>query len=712
MRILLRIVLVVLVLLVVGLGALALYLPRLIQSPAVRERIETAARDATGRAVTWAALDFGLMPPRLVVQQPQVAGARPGDEPFAQAREVGLELALAPLLARAIVVDSLAIQGATVRLVRTADGIELPQPASAAGAGSAGAPAAAAPPEGAGEGDAGGGPGFALAVRSLRLSDARVILEDRSVSPPVTWDLSEVELEAQAESLDAPIPFRLSAVLASGGAVRGSGSAGLDGRADVALRLDGLRLAPVAPYVEALKTATGSLSGEVVLQGPASAPERVEADLALAQADLALDDLAVRGDATLRAELRGPGLAGPFELDATDAELVYGQGVFTKPRGRTATANGRISVDEAGKLALEYQVRIHNTDARGTADVAERTLVSVDAPAFALDGWEEMVPALAEYGLSGPVALEDLRIATAPLEVRGRIRLDGVRAALPESPPLAVSGMLDATGNAIRTQGIELTTAGQTLRLEGGVANLGTSMDLDLVASGERLDLEALLRAFSSLEDQVSGPADLRARLSGPLAGRRPFTELVKGEVRVDVGRGRLRGVSFLKSTFTRLGQLAEAAILVNRLRGSDALEAYYEDEFESAGGTLRIGGGSARTDDLRIVYRGYTTDLEADLDFDTMDYAGTGAITVGSELDAALSDRSRATARTPLVIPLARIRGNLADGSNRVDVNPRTATTLTLRYAGGRLGESLGGEEGELVQDVLEGLLGGQKQR
>ncbi|HKJ24643.1 MAG TPA: hypothetical protein VKB65_07465, partial [Myxococcota bacterium] len=71
-------------LLVVGLGAIYALLPGWVDSPAVRERIEEGARDATGREFRYETLSFGILPPRLRVVGPILAGEAKGDPPFAE----------------------------------------------------------------------------------------------------------------------------------------------------------------------------------------------------------------------------------------------------------------------------------------------------------------------------------------------------------------------------------------------------------------------------------------------------------------------------------------------------------------------------------------------------------------------------------------------------------------------------------------------------
>jgi len=707
MRILIRVGIGLVLLLVVAAGALALWLPRLVESPAVRERIEAAAREATGREVTYRDLSVGLFPPRLVVAGPSVAGAATGDPPFAEAESVGLQLAVGPLLARTVVVDSLVVEGATVRLRRTAAGIELPVPPEAE---EPDAPSEPAPQDETGAQEA---ESLALAVRDLTLRNVRVVLEDRAVSPPVTWDLTEVNGKARADSLDEPIDVQLSAVLASGGSLEGSGTVALDGPMDLTLELQGVETAQVGPYLGPEQKLGGRLSGSVGVRGTAEAPQAVKADLVLENGEVDLEDLRLRGRLSVSADLEGPDLAGPFEIDATQASLDYGEGVFVKPAGEPATAAGRVVPRSDGGYDVEdLQIGLHNMDASGRVSAGQRMVAELSAPSFRLEGWEALVPALREYGPGGRVEIPRLRVATAPLDVTGEVGLRQVSATPPESPSVTLDGVLQGRGRSLAFQDLLLTTADQTLQLTGAVENLDTAPRLDLGVRGQGLASAALAKAYAGSE-LLGGPLTLEADVRAPLTAE-SLAEALTGQIRWRMDEGWLRGTSLLKQTFGALGQAAEAALLVNRLRGSDKLERFYEERFQEASATFRVSDGVARTDDLRLVYRHYIADLRGSIGLLDQRLDLTGEIIVDEAVDAALAGDARARGdRT--VIPLARVTGTV--DSPRVDLSPRAVTALATRYAIGRerselerkLDEELGEGAGRAAGELLEGILGGR---
>jgi len=145
-RILLRLLVGVAALLAVAVVALALLLPRLLASEAVRSRIQAAAESAVGREVHYGELEVGLLPPSLLALDVSVAGVSADSPRLAEVERVALRLALLPLLARAVVVESLTLQQPTVHLVRTKDGFLLPERGSSVRGGFAREPLASAPP--------------------------------------------------------------------------------------------------------------------------------------------------------------------------------------------------------------------------------------------------------------------------------------------------------------------------------------------------------------------------------------------------------------------------------------------------------------------------------------------------------------------------------------------------------------------------------------
>lgn len=700
---------------VLALGALMMFLPGIAERPAVRARIEQAARDATGRDFGYRDITFALLPPRLVLEEPVLAGETPDAPPFVEAQEVALRVALAPLLARSVVLETLVIEGATLRLVRDAGGLRLPAPPAGDAEEAPGEPGPAAEPAG-GSGDASGG--VALGVKSLRLRGARVVLEDRTVSPPAVWDVEDVDATAGIASLDEPVDFRLDARVA-GGAVAIEGTADLAAETlDAEARLDGLGLASLRPYLEAAGELAGAVSGTVRATGSFAAPE-LEADLALADGDLRLDTVALRGALGLRAKLRlGDALAGTFDIDATGADLDAADGAFRKPPGRAARVQGRLVPRDGGGLAVDDVVlKIHNVDATGRVETGRRLRAELDVQPFALAGWDELLPALAAYRPAGTLRPGALRVATQPLEVHGRIGLDAVELTLPDAAPITLDGAVEGTGDAVQLRDVVLTTGGERIRLGGEVSELSGTPRYRLALGADGAETNTLLSAFTAVEDRVHGPLTLDTQLAGRTGD--PGLRSLTGHVDFAIRPGRIKGVSLLEETVGRLGTFGEAALLVGALKAGDEMrkmERFYGDDFQEAAGRFDVRDGWAHTNDLRIVYDAYRVDLTGRMRLADRRLDFRGRLTIEEEVDATLADASAGESPEPKrrVIELAGVKGTLDDPE--VDLSRQvvqswvggyTARELREKYQE-KLDEKLGEDLGKDVGDLVEGLLGG----
>jgi len=110
-RMLLRVIAAVTLVLV----ALALLLPSVLASDAVRGRIQTAVAGALGSEVRYAVLELGLFPPSLLASNVAVAGASAQAPPLLEAERVALRVALLPLLSRRLRID-VALDGGRFQL--------------------------------------------------------------------------------------------------------------------------------------------------------------------------------------------------------------------------------------------------------------------------------------------------------------------------------------------------------------------------------------------------------------------------------------------------------------------------------------------------------------------------------------------------------------------------------------------------------------------
>jgi hypothetical protein len=714
-KLLLRLGIAVVVLAILGLVLLAVLLPRFARSEVVRTRIQRAAHDVLGRELVYRELDVGLLPPSLLVEEPRLAGEAPGEAAMLEAERIALRLALLPLLARAVVVDSLAVDGATLRLVRSAEGVALPRPTES--------PAAAPPPERAPS--TGGGASISLAVRELELRDAEVVLEDRAVDPPVTWALRDLDVTARGKALDRPVEIEASAELGSGGTAVLQGTATLAGEVDLEIALDALALGALQPYVGADGALDGLLAGTVRVRGPVASPARISADLAIRDARFALSDIAVVGAVQARADvedaLGAPG--GDFDLDASEAELRYG-GAFTKPAGVPATVSGRIVTDEHGALGIDdVKLRVRGFDATGRVRAGPPLSVEIESANAELDGAETLVHALAAASPSGRVRAEKLHFVSEPPALVGLIHFDDL-AVTPRNldTPITLRGALVAQGTELHSRDLELRAGGQPLAVDLRLSGLFGKLRYEIEAAADDADANALLTAFAGKPDTLYGPLSLRGSFRGAVDPERPFLDALTGTVRFDIEKGRLVGISLLEATFAKLGALGTVgslAVDAGHLFTGGHFEKYYGDEFELIRGSLRVNGPVAHAEPLTLLYRNYGANLAGTLHLMDLSLEMEGRLTLSKEVDASIADELGAEDYQPSrrSIPLASVGGTL--DAPEVQLARSSAVDFATGYAkslyGGRLkgllDKELGQGAGQAVGDALDEILGGSAQ-
>jgi uncharacterized protein YhdP len=251
------------------------------------------------------------------------------------------------------------------------------------------------------------------------------------------------------------------------------------------------------------------------------------------------------------------------------------------------------------------------------------------------------------------------------------------------------------------------------------VASLAASPRYRVKVGANAVDAKALVNAFSARKDVFEGPLTLESDFAGPLGGGEPIVRTLSGNARVDVGRGRLRGVSLLQGAIDQLGAVGQAALAAGKLEGGKTLQRFYEDEFESIGGTFVVANARATTNDLKLVYRHYTVDLRGGLGLEDQAIDMTGKLTIDADVDAAVANHAAggdATGAGGRVIPLARVTGTLS--APKVSVTAEAATAFLASYALGRrrekleskIDEKLGKGAGRDVMNALDSLLGGKK--
>jgi hypothetical protein len=681
-------------LLALALVALAVALPRLAQSDAVRARLGEEVREATRRELAYGSIDAGLVPPHLEVRDASLSGDAGG--PAVSARRVELRLALLPLLARAVVVRSLRVEGAALRAERGEQGLrlvgeDLPEP-----------PKRERPAPDDGEDDA-GGEGFSLAVQRIVLEDASLRIDDRTREPAPSLELRELEGELSGTRPGAPVRAELSATLASGGhlSLRGSGRSG--GAFEADLELHEVALEPFAAYAGEGKLAA-SADGTLRVAGEAAPGGTASFDLRLAAEALELGDLELRGPFTVKGELSGEDLrlaSGPVALDAGEGELRYRR-AFRKSAGVPATLSGnlrRAKTQQQTSLRVEgAELRVGGVAARGELELAPKRALRLDAPPFEAAALAALVPALEDRDLAGRLSLAGVEVETGPLTVHGRLQLDPLQLGGLAAEPLVLQGALEGTGDAIAGRELRARLGSEEAPLILVLDGLAQAPGLRLATRLEDADSSALVAAFGGDRDRLSGPLDLEADLRAPLTGPKAPLGALEGEVSLRIAPGKLRNVSLLRAAFETAGAAAASG------EGRDALQRHYGDEFQSLSGRFRIRDGEAHTEDLRLVYEGYTAELRGSIGLADRALDLRGDLTLDEELG---SDGGRRT------IPLASVTGTLDEP--RVSLTREALAGIAAAYAGDprrrekwerKLDDRLGEGRGKDVLDALDQML------
>ena len=694
----------------VGLVALVLAaafaLPRLVDAESVRETVSEAARNALGRDLSYSELDFGLLPPSLRVMEPVVAGERESAPPLLEANEVALRVSVLPLFWGPVLIDSLVVDGATVRLTRSDDGIELPTP-----------PEADAP---AGEEASEDEGGVSLAVKDVRLQGSTLVLTDRSVAPVVEWELRDLELETSGSLLGGNLEIVGSGSLASGGTLELDGTLERDGGLDLRVGLADLALAPLDPYLEGLALA-GVADGSVAVAGPADALERVSVDLRGARMKLAQGETQLDGALRIEGDVASPtgAASGPFEIDVTDADLRVGT-TLTKAAGIPGRVSGRLAPGTDGALAIEdFALRLHHLDATGRVPSVSPFAIELDAEPFEMAGWDAVLPALAGGALSGSLALDAFAYDTGAQKLGGAIELLDFSRAMEGAAPVVLRGTIRAEGARIASEGLTVTSGGESIPVDLQLSDLFGSPRYRVAVVTDEAEANRTLTAFLAKPDTLYGPLSIDSTLAGPLSG--DFLASTRGKLGFKIPDGRLVGVSLLESVFDRLGAAGGAAVALGQAFGGSDLQRFYGDEFELLSGTLDVADGEARTSDLVFRYQGYDVRLRGRIGLADLSLQMSGDLTLREEIDQEIAEELGVKGHTPRqrVIPLASLTGTLDAPKVRLgsDAVARFASAYAAdAYAGElrqKVEEELGEGTGELVDqglEVLQGILGGGK--
>ena len=475
------------------LGAVAVALPRLIDSDDFQATLREAATKAIGAPVEWQSMEAGILPPRLTILGPVLSAASgtPDDSLFYTASSIDLRLAILPIFQSRIEVASLVVHGAEIVVTRTAEGFLLP-PALMSPAAERGISETSTDVTDASEDSA-----FDLAIRRVVVSDSRIIIRDRTLSPVVEWRIEDLELEAGASLATASLAIEMDAQIHSAekkvGQVEVTGDVGLDGSGELELEIDDFLIEALAPYLEDIELA-GILSGRISVAGTSS--ELTKVDLALRVEEASI-------------QASGFDLGGLLQLQAGRAnqEPIAYELNFDLDDGGRASAVGHWVMDGELNSAITFD--------------------AVDLALFS----ESVGP---DVELSGAMNGEVEMVATSNGD------LSGLKADLSAASARYASGAVDVGADVELTLGMERAgpiriDAGLRLT-DGGQLDLGGTSTLegllDLRAKIISLDLAMAKPFLPDPKMELRGLATGKARLVGPAQS----PEFIELDVHVESG--------------------------------------------------------------------------------------------------------------------------------------------------------------------------------
>ena len=390
-------------------------------------------------------------------------------------------------------------------------------------------------------------------------------------------------------------------------------------------------------------------------------------------------------------------------------------------RPHRAEDAGQDLVDVSGDGTLQT-VRVEGLElelgklvARGALRTAPRTELSLSADAFALDGWDTLIPPLGMVTPTGHIAIPKLVLSTDPLAVRGEITLDDLVATPPDMAPVALRGAIELLGTELRTRDLVARAAEQPIRVDASVTQLFEAPRYEVAFETKGADTNALLAGYAKQRDRLIGPLDLKSTLRGTTSGATSFLDALSGNLSLDIEKGRIVGVSLLEAVLGSFGSRITEAL---RQPAGKEWERFTSDQFESLRGTMRITDGRLVTEPIALTYPDWAAELEGPVRLADLALELKGRLTIKEKLDAALARafgaRGNYTPQTR-VVDLASVRGEL--GAPKVQITGSAVTTLAVAYAGQiereelkkRIEKELGPGSGEVVDqglDVLQGLL------
>lgn len=326
-----------------------------------RDWIASRVESATGRRVSFGEIGLSLwggvgaaVSELTIADDPAYS-----DEPFLRADLVRVQVALWPALFGRIEVREIVLEAPTIRLIRTASGMNFDS------IGSTAADEEAPPARSSGDaGDeaAAGAPALGLIIALLSIEDGQVEYIDRAVAPPSTTVVRQIDLRVTGvgEPKLATVDFAAALFESPEPNLRLAGELGpltlgaVEGETPIDLALE-LRVGPAALAV----------GGRVHAGPPVDVRVKVDGD-----------DVPLAGWSDLVPALRAYELGGRVDVHASVEGKVAGKSLPVV-QGKVVVSEGSFrattSADEADGIAAELELE-GTTNARGEVRVARGTI--------------------------------------------------------------------------------------------------------------------------------------------------------------------------------------------------------------------------------------------------------------------------------------------------------------------------------------------------
>ena len=356
--------------------------------------------------------------------------------------------------------------------------------------------------------------------------------------------------------------------------------------------------------------------------------------------------LEVAGALSLEAELDslGADASGPFTIDARAARVRLRRRLHTSPRARRPKLRGRIARGAAGALGdRAISCSSSRTSSRAArCSTAPRTRAALAADAFALDGWEALVPR-ARHGEADAGAIAIPKLALVDRSARGcaaRSRSTISSRRRPTAAPIALRGALELLGSELRTRDLVARAAEQPIRVDAtrDAAVRRRPRYEVVVRDQRRRHQRAARRAMRSQPDRLYGPLDLKGTLARHHCGRaRRSSTRSRATSRSTSKVGGSSGASLLEAVLGSLGRAISEARAPAGRQGLGALHDATSSSRCAARSTIANG---------QLVTAPVTLDLSglgraarrARSGSPISRSISTGRLTIGEALDAALA--------------------------------------------------------------------------